>query len=245
MRESGRIAGRILKETCGQVRPGISTLELNNFAEDLMKQASVKPSFKTVRNYGFGTCININEGVVHGLPSKNVIVEEGDLVKIDLGVLREGWHSDVASTVFVSLKNDPNGYNKAVGRFLEAGRTALSRAIDQCRSNHRVSDISRAIEDTIEYKYGFTVVPELTGHGLGLELHEKPDVPGVLVIGADPVLKEGMTLAIEIIYCQGSGEIKITTDGWTIETVDGSLAGLFEHSVAITASGSKILTEWL
>ena len=241
MRESGRIAGRILKATCEQVKVGVSTLELNNLAEDLMRQNNVDASFKTVGKYQFGTCINVNCGVVHGLPSKDVILKPGDVVKIDLGVIYKGWHSDTADTVF--LPSADEAQNKIVNRFLEVGRETLRLAIDQCRAGNHVSDISSVIEENIEIKNGYSVNYELTGHGLGRTLHESPDIPGVLVTGPNYALKDGMTVAIEIIYSLGDGAIKTAKDGWTMETKDGSISGLFEHSIAITSAGPKILTD--
>lgn len=241
MRESGRIAGSILKKTCEQVKVGVSTLELNNFAEKLMRQNGVVASFKTVNHYPFGTCININEGIVHGLPSAKVILKPGDLVKIDLGVIFQGWHSDAASTVY--LPSGDEARDDAVQKFLGVGLETLKLAIDECQVGKKVSDISRVIETNIEVNNGYSVVYELTGHGLGQSLHEEPDVPGVLMSGGkDHSLVEGTVLAIEIIYSQGSGGMVTAADNWTISTKDHSLAGLFEHSVAVTAQGPLVLT---
>lgn len=242
MHESGRIAGSILQKTCERVKVGVSTLELNNYAEELMRQNGVTASFKAVKNYHFATCINVNEGIVHGLPSEEVILKAGDLVKIDLGVLYQGWHSDTANSVYLPLGNKKQ--DDSVNKFLRVGQETLKLAIDECRVGRHVSDISRAIETNIEVKNGYSVVYELTGHGLGRELHEDPDIPGVLLGGnKDFVLAEGMTLAVEVIYSLGQGEMVTDADNWTVKTRDGSLAGLFEHSVAITKDGPLVLTE--
>ena len=241
MRESGRIAGNILKATCEQVKVGISTLELDNFAEDLIKKAGVTASFKTVEHYAFACCINVNEGIVHGLPSASVILASGDLVKIDLGVIYQGWHSDTASSVYIDSGDAKK--DTLVNRFLAVGEETLAQAIAVCKPGNHVSDVSRAIETNIEVNNGYSVVYELTGHGLGRELHEDPDIPGVLMTGSDPAFKEGMTVAIEVIYALGDGAATTAKDGWTIKTKDGSLAGLFEHSVAATRDGPQILTE--
>ena len=241
MRASGKIAGQILRELLSNVKVGISTWELNQLAEDLMLQAGVVAGFKTVEDYKFATCINVNNGIVHGLPSKSVILKSGDIVKIDLGVLKDGWHSDVASSIYL-----PTGdvtIDKPITKFLDCGRQALNKAINECRSGRRLLDISRVIEDTIEIHCGYKVVYELTGHGIGRELHEAPDVPGIMLLGPNPKLEVGMTLAIEVIYSQTGGEMEIADDdGWTINTKDGSQAGLFEETVAITKSGPLVLT---
>jgi len=240
MRASGKIAGRVLRELISNVKVGISTFELDQLAEDLMSKAGVMASFKTVEDYQFSTCININNGIVHGLPSKGIILKAGDIVKIDLGVIKDGWHSDVASSIYLQTGNVE--IDKPITEFLDCGRQALNKSIDQCRSGKRLLDISRVIEDAIEIRGGYKVVYELTGHGIGKELHEAPDVPGVMLLGPNPKLEVGMTLAVEVIYSQTGGEMEISNDGWTINTKDGSLAGLFEETVAITKSGPLILT---
>jgi len=240
MRVSGKIAGQLLRELISNVKVGISTLELDQLATELMSKAGVAASFKTVEDYQFATCINVNNGIVHGLPSKDVILKVGDIVKIDLGVLKDGWHSDVASSVY--LPTGDAAIDKSITKFLDCGRQALSKALGECRLGKRLLDISRVIEDTIEISGGYKVVYELTGHGIGKELHEAPDVPGVMLLGPNPKLEVGMTLAVEVIYSQTGGEMEISNDGWTINTKDGSLAGLFEETVAITKSGPLILT---
>ncbi|MCX6784250.1 MAG: type I methionyl aminopeptidase [candidate division WWE3 bacterium] len=240
MRASGIIAGEILKKTAAQVGVGVSTLELNNFAEGLMAENKVEPSFKTVSGYKFGTCINVNDGIVHGLPSKDVIIKAGDVVKIDLGVILDGWHSDTATTVYVPCGDVTK--DNIIERFLEVGQITLDKAIDKARVGNKISDISRVIEEEIEEKNGYGVVYELTGHGVGRSLHEDPDIPGVLLMGSDVTIKEGMVLAIEIIYCFGEGDMKTSSDDWTIVTSDGSIAGLFEHTVAVTLNGPQVLT---
>lgn len=241
MRESGRIAGNILQKTCEQVRVGISTLELNDYAEELMRRIGVTASFKAVKNYHFATCINVNEGIVHGLPSSKIILKAGDLVKIDLGVLYQGWHSDTANSVYLPLGDKKQ--DDIINKFLAVGQETLKLAIAECRVTKQISDISRVIETNIEVNNNYSVVYELTGHGLGRELHEDPDIPGVLMSGAkDYVLREGMTVAVEVIYSLGQGEMTTASDNWTIQTRDGSLAGLFEHSLAITRDGPLVLT---
>lgn len=240
MRASGKIAGEILQKTASQVRIGVSTLELNDYAEKLMAENHVEPSFKTVSNYQFGTCINVNDGIVHGLPSRDVLIKAGDVVKIDLGVILDGWHSDTATTVYVPSNDSTK--DSIIEHFLSVGQETLVKAIDQARIGNKISDISRVIEEEIETKEGYGVVYELTGHGVGRSLHEDPDIPGVLLMGPDVTIREDMVLAIEIIYCFGEGNMKTSSDDWTIVTTDGSIAGLFEHTVAIALNGPQVLT---
>jgi methionyl aminopeptidase len=248
MKEGGKIAAEVLAQTLAAVEQGVSTLELNNLAEHLILSAGGKPSFKGFQDYPFATCININEGIVHGLPTERKI-KEGDVVTVDLGVLYKGLHTDNARTVKVqSAKSgqagEPVGSSKvqnSLDKFLGTGQLALEEAIKQCQVGKTVGDISHAIQTTVEGA-GYNVTRELGGHGVGRELHEPPFIPGFGSPKTGPVLKEGMTLAIEVIYTAGSGKMRTLDDDWTVVTADGRLAGLFEHSIAITATGPIILT---
>jgi methionyl aminopeptidase len=192
-----------------------------------------KPSFKTVPGYNFSTCININEGLVHGIPNE-YIIKKSDLVKIDLGVLYEGYHTDTSATKEISTQNET--------RFLDSGRICIEEAIKVCIVGNKLGDISSAMQDAIESR-GYTVSKSLVGHGIGRNLHEDPLVPPYGKSGTGITLKEGLVLAIEIIYQKGSHQLKTLNDGWTIVTKDGSLGGLWEHTVAITRKGPVVLTK--
>lgn len=234
MREGGQVAATVLAQVLAEARVGTTTLELDNLAERLILERGGKPSFKGFEGYPFATCININEGVVHGLPSKDIIIRQGDLVKVDLGVFYQGLHVDTAKTVIDSPSTN-------LKQFLAVGQRALKKAIDQCRAGNYVGDISFAIQNTVEGA-GYCVIRELGGHGVGRKLHESPFIPEYGRLGTGPILREGMTLAIEVIYTKGSGKITLLKDGWTIVTADKSPAGLFEDTVAVTKADPIVLT---
>lgn len=243
MREGGRILAETLWEVLAHVKPGVSEIELDALAEKLIREKGGEPGFQKVPGYKHATCISTNEIVVHGIPT-DYKLKEGDIIGIDCGVFYKGFHTDMAETVRVQnselrIKNDE------VDRFLEVGKTALEAGIRQARVGNHVGDISRAIQGLVEAQNRYSVVRSLVGHGVGEELHEEPEVPGYLVgkIENTPVLREGMVIAIEVIYNMGGPEIVFANrDGWTLKTEDGSLAGLFERSLAITKNGPQILT---
>ena len=228
-------------------------------AEKIILKAGGEASFKTVNDYRFTSCINLNEGVVHGIPG-NRKIQEGDLVTVDLGTLYKGWHTDSGWTKEVKseklpvldrpLSAEPKRGRRVETRsgkvksceFLKTGEKALWKAVDQCRVGNYLGDVSNTIQETIEGA-GYSVVRNYVGHGIGRNLHEPPEIPGLGERGAGPELKRGMTLAIEVIYAEGSGETRVLEDGWTVITADQSNAALFEHTVAITKSGPIVLTE--
>ncbi len=238
MREGGKITAEVLAKVLAETKVGTTTLELNNLAEKLILAAGGKPSFKGFQEYPFATCININEGVVHGIPTKRKL-KEGDIVTVDLGVFYKGLHTDTARTIVVG--NEQKTKNKK--QFLLVGQSVLEEAIKECQVGKTVGDISHTIQKTVEGA-GYNVVRELGGHGVGRKLHEPPFIPEYGQPGTGPILEEGMTLAIEVIYAQKSGKIELLNDDWTIVTADGSLAGLFEHTVAVAKSGPIVLTKF-
>lgn len=237
MKEGGKIAATVREEVLAAAKPGISTLELDALAEKLILEAGGKPSFKGFEGYPFTTCINVNEGIVHGLPTKRKLKEE-DLLTVDLGVLYKGLHTDTARTITIGKQRN----NETTKQFLSTGQKTLDEAIQQCRVGNHVGDISQAIQTTIEKK-GYNVARELGGHGVGKKLHEPPFIPGFGQSGEGPVLREGITLAVEVIYASGNGKIAVLNDGWTAVTVSGKVAGLFEDTVALTKSGPVVLTK--
>lgn len=240
MAQGGKITAAVLRKVLARAKPGITTLELDQYAERLIKKAGGEASFKTVDNYRFTTCLCVNEVVVHGLPS-NYRLQKGDVLGVDLGVFYRGYHTDVSWTKLIQ-----EAKTKGVEKFLKVGETALEKAIRQAKLGNRVGDISQAIEAVVESS-GYSVVRNLVGHGIGRQLHEDPEVPCLLQekIDRTPVLKEGMVLAIEAIYNQGGPEVVHSDkahDRWTIVTKDGSLSASFEHTVAITKQGPRVLT---
>ena len=241
MREGGRIAASVVEAISGFIKPGISALEIDQLTEKLIIERGAKPSFKGFEEYKFSSCVNVNEGVVHGIPKKNIVLKPGDVVKVDLGVLYKSFNTDTAFSCLVKGGSDGESDFKEKERFLKVGREALSKAIGQCKIGNRIGDISAQIQRTVE-RAGYGVVEELVGHGLGKSLHEDPQVPGLGKPHKGVLLREGMTLAIEVIYTMGGSEIVLDNDGWTLSTLDGKMAGLFEHTVSLSKEGVEVLT---
>lgn len=235
MRISGKITAQALKNALEKIAPGVSCLEIDKIAEDTIIKMGGEISFRTVRGYKWAICITVNEQVVHGIPTERRL-QPGDVVSIDLGTLYKGWHTDAAWSIVVGESAE----NK---KFLRVGEEALWDGIKQARAGNRIGDISSAIQEKVEGA-GYSVVRSLVGHGVGRSLHEEPEVPGYGSRGTGVVLRSGETLAIEVIYTRGSPEVVIEDDGWTISSTDGSLAGLFEMSVAIGKEKAEILTDW-
>jgi methionyl aminopeptidase len=238
MKEGAKITASALGKTLEAAAPGTKLLELEEIAEEEITRLGAEPAFKRVAGYDFATCLNLDEGVVHGLPTKKELAE-GNLLSVDLGAYYKGFNTDSSWTVYVGdIKKAP----QEKIRFLEAGKKALAAAINQARVGNRVGDISSAMQGVLE-EAGYNPVDSLVGHGIGKDLHEKPQVPCKVIHGFGPRLKEGMTLAIEAIYSAGSTNLVVADNGWTVATDDGSLSGLFEHTVAVTKKGPIILTE--
>ncbi len=233
MAKAGKIAAEVLREVLASIKPGITTMELEKITEMEIAKRGAAPSFKMVEDYSFATCININDGLVHGLPN-NYKIKKGDLVSVDMGTFFNGFHSDLSYTVEVESNKE--------AKFLETGKKALQVGISECAPGNHIGDISNAMQKIIE-KAGYTVSRDLVGHGIGRELHEDPYIPGYGKPGKGAEIKEGMALAVEVIYQKGSPKILIGSDDWTISTADGSLAGLFEHTVAIGKAGPRVLTQ--
>ncbi len=239
MAEGGAKLAVIRDDLAKMVAPNVTPFDIEKKAQELILEAGGKPSFQMVKNYHWATCININDGVVHGIPG-NVPFKEGDLVSIDAGMYYKGFHTDTSVTL-------PAGQaSMEVENFLEAGRKALKAAINKVRSGNRVSDISQSIQSIVE-QYGYSPVRALTGHGIGKELHEEPQIPCFWEedAGKGEILTEGTVLAIEVIYTMGEYDLVKDVDNWTIRTKDGRIAGLFEETVAVTRDGSLVLTAWV
>jgi len=232
---ASRIVAECLQGLKGFIKPGMETRELDRFADDRIREAGGIPAFKGYRNFPANLCVSINEEVVHGIPSKRVI-KEGDIVSLDLGVVYDSYYGDAALTVSMGAPNPK------VARLLRVTEESLAFGIDAARVGGRVSDISHAIESHVK-RAGFTVVTQYVGHGIGRALHEEPQVPNFGPPGKGPRLRAGMVLAIEPMVNIGKAGVRVLSDKWTAVTSDGSLSAHFEHTVAITKEGPKILTQ--
>jgi methionyl aminopeptidase len=235
MRRAGHILADVIDRLRDSVKPGMSTLEIDEDVEEFIRARGAVPAFKGYRGFPATVCVSINEEVVHGIPSAHRRVKEGDIVGLDLGCIVEGYYADCAFTL--ALGEVP----ARVQQLLDVTRESLERAIVECRPGRRLSDVSHAIQSHVE-GHAFAVVRAFVGHGIGRALHEEPQVPNFGEPGRGPQLKTGMVLAIEPMVTMGSWEVKILEDGWTAVTKDGSLAAHFEHTIAITEAGPEVLT---
>lgn len=226
MREGGAILAEVLGTVRDEVRAGVSTKALDQLVVEEMKRRGVVASFKGYHGYPASVCISINDEVVHGIPGSRV-VRDGDIVSIDLGVLHGGFHTDAALTVGVGVMKEQSS------RLIEVTKAALLEGLKYCRAGNHVGDVSAAIQRHVEGA-GLSVVREYTGHGVGRELHEEPQVPNFASGGKGPLLRPGMTLAIEPMVTAGGWRTKVASNRWTVLTLDGSASAHFEHSVAVT-----------
>ncbi|MBI2330058.1 type I methionyl aminopeptidase [Candidatus Daviesbacteria bacterium] len=241
MRKSGQIAAKTLKRALEAVKVGVTELEVDEVAKREIYKLGGDLSYKTVPGYKYATCITVNEQVVHGIPTSRKFVD-GDIVSIDLAVMYKGWHTDCAWSMLVRGKGKGERGKSEKTKFLKVGEEALWLGIDQAVEGNKVGDISAAIGGKIEGS-GYSVVRSLVGHGVGRSLHEDPQIPGAGVAGTGPVLTNGNTLAIEVIYAKGAKEVVLDSDNWTFKTADNSLAGLFEMSVIVDKE-AQVLTDW-
>ncbi len=236
MRKSGAVLRQTLDLVSKSVKPGVSTLELDKLAEEfILSHNGMKPGFKGYRGFPATLCTSVNEQVVHGIPNKNVILKDGDIVGVDCGVLYKDLYTDACITALVG-EADPD-----IRYFVKVTKKTLSQALKQVRPNGHIGDISAVIQKTLEDQ-GYSPVIECTGHGVGKGLHEPPEILNAGVRGTGPIMKSGMTLAIEPISAMGSSDVVNANDGWAVVTADGSLSAHFEHTVLVTDDGFEILT---
>jgi len=235
MREAGRLVGEVLTELTARVAPGVTTAELDELAEQRIRKAGAIPAFKGYHGYPATICASINEEVIHGIPSGRRMLNEGDVISIDVGASLDGYYGDSAVTLAVGQVSE------AAATLLRVTEESLYKAIERVRPGGRVSDIGHAVQQHVE-AYGFSVVREFVGHGIGQRMHEEPQVPNYGEPGRGPRLAEGMVLAIEPMVNAGKPAVKVLADGWTAVTRDSSLSAHFEHTVAVTADGPWILT---
>jgi len=235
MSRAGRIVALILNKLVSEVKPGIKTRQLNSIAEDELRKSGAKASFKNYRGYPASLCVSINEEIVHGIPGERVL-QEGEIVSLDFGAFIQGFHGDSAVTVGVG------NISKQAADLLSTTETALMKGIEAAKCGARLGDISSAVQQYAESK-GYAVIREYCGHGIGRNLHEDPQVPNYGISGSGPILKDGMTIAIEPMVTNGNWHTAVDKkDKWTVRTLDGSLSAHFEHTIAISNNGPRILT---
>ncbi|MDI3546787.1 MAG: methionyl aminopeptidase [Halanaerobiales bacterium] len=235
-----RYANQIVAETHAYlaevIEAGITTAEIDRLGEEFIRSKGAIPSFKGYRGYPASVCVSINEEVVHGIPSKKRTIKEGDIVSLDIGVFYDGFHGDAARSFGVGK------VSKEAEKLLKVTEDSFYRGIERAFIGNRLGDISHAIQNHAE-KNGFSVVRDYVGHGIGREMHEPPQIPNFGLPGRGPLLKAGMTLAIEPMLNAGSFEVKTLADGWTVVTKDGRLSAHYENTIAITEDGPLILSE--
>jgi methionyl aminopeptidase len=226
MREGGQLTADILRQVLDRVKPGITTLELDEFAEALCKKNNVVPAFKGYRGFPAVLCVGPNDNVVHGIPNKSAL-KEGDIISVDFGIIYEDYYLDMARTVSVG------GIGDSTQTFVDTVKLALEKAVKLAIPGNTIGHLGNAIESTVK-QAGYSVVREMVGHGVGENLHEDPSIPGYGKPGRGPKLKKGQTIAIEAIINQGGPEIDLSKeDNWTTKTKDGKLSALFENTVAV------------
>ena len=236
MREAGRIVAMAHRAVKDAICEGISTHELDQIAEEVIRSQGAVPSFKGYNGFPGSICASVNHVVIHGIPSKKMILKNGDIIAIDIGAEYKGYHGDSAMTHGVG------NISKERQQLIDVTRDALYQGLQYAKPNNRLSDISHAIEAYVK-QFGFQVVQDFTGHGVGKNLHEDPSIPNFGPAGHGPRLKEGMTLAIEPMVNIGTSKVKVLLDNWTTITQDKKDSAHFEHTIVIQANGYEILTK--
>lgn len=236
MAAAGEILVRTMDLLAGKIRPGVTTLELDRAAEKFIRSQGATPAFKGYKGFPGSICASPNDMVVHGIPGKFKL-QRGDIISVDIGVVKDGWVADAARTF-------PVGEISAEARkLLDVTEASLFAAVEHCQAGNRLGDVSHAVQQTVESE-GFSIVKSLVGHGVGRSMHEEPQVPNYGAPGKGPLLEEGMVLAVEPMVTAGRHMVRMGDDGWAIYSQDGSLAAHFEFTIAITGAGPRILTPW-
>ena len=235
LRKAGKILSSIVVQLQSSLTSGMTTKDIDSQAQELIRKNKVLAAFKGYHGFPGCACVSVNEGVVHGIPGKRVI-QNGDIVSIDIGIIYEGYYSDMAITVPIGAVSGE------VKRLLDVTQASLYRGIEQARVGGRLSDISFAVQSFVEM-HGFSVVRDFVGHGIGQALHEEPEIPNYGRPSQGPVLKEGMVFAIEPMVNMGSFRTKTLGDGWSVVTIDGKPSAHFEHTIVITSGDPEILTK--
>lgn len=236
MRKAGRLTGETLLMLEKMIAPGITTDQLNAAAEDFITKHGARPSFKNYRGYPKAVCTSVNSVVVHGIPG-NTVLCEGDIISIDVGAYLNGFHGDAARTYAVGEISDN------AKKLIEVTKQSFFEGIKFAKDGNRLGDLSSAIQNYAE-QYGYGVVRDLVGHGIGGALHEDPDVPNYGKAGKGIRLRKGMTIAVEPMINEGSYDVSVMPDGWTIKTVDGKLSAHYENTIVITEGEPELLTLW-
>lgn len=235
MRESGRLTAELCALLKENIKPGVTTLALDELAVSFIKKRNAVAAFLGYRGYPKSVCLSVNEEVVHGIP-KNRVLLEGDIVGVDAGVVYNGFIGDMAFTAGVGK------ISSEAQKLMTITEQSLYKGIEQAKPGNRLGDISHAVQEHAE-RYGFSIVEQYVGHGIGRQMHEDPQVPNYGPAGCGPVLREGMTMAIEPMVNVGTFEVEVLNDDWTVVTKDRKLSAHFEHTIAITANGPEILTK--
>lgn len=235
LRQANQIVAATLNMLRERVAPGVSTWQLDRWAEDFAREQGALPAFKGYHGFPASLCVSLNEQVVHGIPSRRVLLREGDIVSIDFGVNYQGFFGDAATTLAIGTVDEVRS------QLLRVTRESLYKGIEQAQPGNRVNDIGQAVQEHVE-KHGFSVVRQFVGHGIGTALHEGPEVPNYSREVNTPRLLAGMVLAIEPMVNVGTFEVQVLKDGWTVVTKDRSASAHFEHSIAITELGPEILS---
>jgi len=235
MRRAGRVVAEMHEECIRAAKPGATTLDVDAVARDVLDRRAARSNFLNYRGFPAVVCTSPNDVIVHGIPSADVVLEDGDILSIDCGAIIEGWHADAAVTVPVG---DVDDESKGL---LAATKASLDAAIEQVRPGNRLGDIGAAVEE-VAVEAGFSVVREYVGHGIGTAMHEEPQVPNYGPPGRGLRVKEGMVLAVEPMVNAGGPETRLLDDGWTVITRDGRRSAHFEHTIAVTEHGPEVLT---
>lgn len=235
MRESGKVTGYVLHELKSFIREGVSTYDINKFVEETIDHYKMYPTFKGYGGFPAGACVSINDEVVHGIPDKKRIIKSGDIVSVDVGSTYKGYVSDAARTYSVGE------VSQVALDLIKATEDSFFAGLEFCKVGSRLSDISHAVQVCAEGR-GFSVIRDFVGHGVGRELHEEPQIPNYGKAGRGPRLVEGMVFAIEPMICQGSYNVRVLPNKWTVVTVDGKLSSHYENTVVITNGEPELLT---
>jgi methionyl aminopeptidase len=236
LRIAGRILAGIVQTLQGSLKSGVTTKDIDETVESLIAARGVRPAFKGYRGFPGCACVSVNEEVVHGIPSKDRVVKNGDILSIDIGIIYQDYYADTAFSVGIG------DVSPDLRNLLDVTRQALGKGIEQARTGHHVSDISHAVQTFVEGR-NLSIVRDFVGHGIGHELHEDPEIPNFGPPHRGPELKEGMVLAIEPMVNAGTWRTNVKDDGWTVVTADKKPSAHFEHTILITHNGPEILTQ--
>ena len=235
MRESGKVTGFILKELETFIKPGMTTMDVDRFVEDTIRKHKMIPTFKGYGGFPASACVSINEEVVHGIPSKKRVINEGDIVSVDVGSTNKGYVSDAARTYAVGKVSDE------AQRLIDTTRESFFAGLEFCKPGYRISDIGHAIQQYAESR-GYSVIRDFVGHGVGQQMHEEPQIPNYGRPGRGPRIAKGMAFAVEPMICQGGYQVETLQNDWTVVTIDGKLSAHYENTVVITDGEPELLT---